>query len=430
MVLQNSDDAIEVPPEMLQSIQEQSGIPGDDKPVIPPLVPLSDSDLLVNARGEPALAHALAHEIPSADSIDLLCAFVRWHGLRVLEDQLRAHRRSGKPLRVITTVYTGSTERKALDWLVSLGAQVKVSYDTQSTRLHAKAWMFRRATGFSTAYIGSSNLSKSALIDGVEWNVRLSEVTSPDILGKFDATFDTYWQSPEYQDYDPARDAARFDAAVSPLANTADGAPLMFLDVTPWPHQSEMLEKLAVERERHGRHRNLVVAATGTGKTIVSALDFKRLKQQMGDPSLLFVAHRQEILRQSLSAFRQVLRDGAFGELYVDGHRPDEWRHVFASVQGLAQQDLDAIDPQAFDVVIVDEFHHATAPTYRRLLDHLRPKELIGLTATPERTDADDILHYSIITSRWSCGCGMRWSAGCFARFSTSGSATTPTCRR
>jgi len=394
LVLQNSDDVVDLPPEMLLSIQERSRIPGDDKTVMPPLVPLSDSDLLVNARGEPTLAHALAHEIPSADSIDLLCAFVRWHGLRVLEDQLRAHRRSGKPLRVITTVYTGSTERKALDWLVSLGAQVKVSYDTQSTRLHAKAWMFRRATGFSTAYIGSSNLSKSALIDGVEWNVRLSEVTSPDILGKFDATFDTYWQSPEYQDYDPARDAARFDAAVSPLANTADGAPLMFLDVTPWPHQSEMLEKLAVERERHGLHRNLVVAATGTGKTIVAALDFKRLKQQMGDPSLLFVAHRQEILRQSLSAFRQVLRDGAFGELYVDGHRPDEWRHVFASVQGLAQQDLAAIDPQAFDVVIVDEFHHATAPTYRRLLEHLKPKELIGLTATPERTDADDILHY------------------------------------
>lgn len=394
LVVDRSAEVVENPPELLRSIQPIAGTPACDRDFVAPLVPLSASDLLVNARGEPSLAHALAHEIPSADSIDLLCAFVRWHGLRVLEEQLRAHRRSGKPLRVITTVYTGSTERKALDWLVSLGAQVKVSYDTQSTRLHAKAWMFRRATGFSTAYIGSSNLSKSALIDGVEWNVRLSEVTSPDILGKFDATFDTYWQSPEYQDYDPARDAARFDAAVSPLANTADGAPLMFLDVTPWPHQSEMLEKLAVERERHGRHRNLVVAATGTGKTIVSALDFKRLKQQMGDPSLLFVAHRQEILRQSLSAFRQVLRDGAFGELYVDGHRPDEWRHVFASVQGLAQQDLAAIDPQAFDIVIVDEFHHATAPTYRRLLEHLKPKELVGLTATPERTDEEDILHY------------------------------------
>ena len=388
-----TEETFSTPPEVLQSIQPLTGIPASDAPIVAPLVPLSDSDLLVNARGEPALAHALKHEIPSADSIDLLCAFVRWHGLRVLEDQLRAHCRAEKPLRVITTVYTGSTERKALDWLVSLGAEVKVSYDTQSTRLHAKAWMFRRATGFSTAYIGSSNLSKSALIDGAEWNVRLSQVTSGDLLEKFDATFDTYWQSPDYELYDPGRDGNRFDRAVAADRQTLD-APLHFLDVEPWPHQREILEKLAVERERHQRFKNLVVAATGTGKTIVAALDFKRLRRQMGDPSVLFVAHREEILRQSLDAFRHVLREGDFGELYVDGHRPDEWRHVFASIQSLAQADLDRLDPTAFDVVIVDEFHHAAAPTYRKVLERLQPKILLGLTATPERTDAGDILHY------------------------------------
>ncbi len=387
-------ELLEVPIEQLLSIQPATRTPATERDLIAPLIPLSAADLLVNARHEPSLAHAIRHEIPSADSIDLLCAFVRWHGIRVLEEPLREHCREGRPLRVITTVYTGSTERKALDWLVSIGARVKVSYDTLSTRLHAKAWLFRRATGFSTAYIGSSNLSKSALIDGVEWNVRLSQVGSPDVLEKFDATFDSYWESPEYQDYDPARDAERFDFAVAPADDASDTTPLLFLDVTPWPHQTEILEKLAVERERHGRHRNLVVAATGTGKTIVSALDFKGLRSQMDNPSLLFVAHRQEILRQSLSAFRQVLRDGSFGELYVDGRRPDEWRHVFASVQGLAQQDLTTIDPRAFDVVIVDEFHHATAPTYRRLLEHLQPRELLGLTATPERTDSSDVLHY------------------------------------
>lgn len=387
-------DVVALPPQQLRSIQPVKGAPANDRGVIAPLVPLSASDLLVNARGEPSLAHALQHEIASSNSIDLLCAFVRWHGIRVLEDQIREHCRSERPLRVITTVYTGSTERKALDWLVSLGAKVKVSYDTQSTRLHAKAWMFRRATGYSTAYIGSSNLSKSAMIDGVEWNVRLSQVSSPDILEKFDATFDSYWQSPEYEDYDPARDGDRLANALAPPSETTGDFPLNFLDVTPWPHQTEMLEKLAVERSRHHRHRNLVVAATGTGKTIVSALDFKRLRQEMGDPSLLFVAHRQEILRQSLGAFRQVLKDGSFGELYVDGHRPDEWRHVFASVQGLDHLDFANLNPRAFDVVIVDEFHHATAPTYRRLLEHLQPRELIGLTATPERTDSADILRY------------------------------------
>jgi superfamily II DNA or RNA helicase len=242
-------------------------------------------------------------------------------------------------------------------------------------------------------------------VDGVEWNVRLSEVGSPDILEKFDATFDTYWESPEYESYDPVRDSDRFDRAVAPEQSDSMEAPLLFLDVEPWPHQREMLEKLAVERDRHHRFKNLVVAATGTGKTIVAALDYKRLRDQYGDLRLLFVAHRQEILKQSLGAFRQVLRSGDFGELYVDGHRPDEWRYVFASIQSLAQVDLEQLDPAAFDIVIVDEFHHAAAPTYRRLLEHLfegddvgtprqPPRILLGLTATPERTDAEDILHY------------------------------------
>ena len=406
--LATSEDAVEIPPQELREIRQLEGGLRDDIDTTAPLVPLSASDLLVNARGEPALAHALAHEIPSADSIDLLCAFVRWHGLRVLERELRAHRTAGRPLRIITTVYTGSTERKALDWLVKeIGAQVKVSYDTQSTRLHAKAWMFRRASGYSTAYIGSSNLSKSALLDGVEWNVRLSQVTSPDVLEKFDATFEAYWSSPEYEDYIPDRDRDRLDIALARDATTVTDDFVSFLDVQPWPHQREMLEKLAVERERHHRHRNLVVAATGTGKTIVAALDYKRLREQIPDARLLFVAHRQEILRQSLSAFRHVLRQGDFGELYVDGHRPDEWRHVFASVQSLAQVDLSRMRPDAFDVVVVDEFHHAAAPTYRRLLDHLfanlkvratqdggHPKELLGLTATPERADGESVLRY------------------------------------
>jgi superfamily II DNA or RNA helicase len=390
-------DAVAIPPEELYAIRPVTGDPALDRDLPRPLVPLSAADLLVNARGEPALAHALAHEIPSADSIDLLCAFVRWHGLRVLMDPLTAHCRARKPLRVITTVYTGSTERKALDWLVSLGADVKVSYDTQSTRLHAKAWLFRRETGYSTSYIGSSNLSKSALLDGVEWNVRLSEVASPDVLKKIDATFEGYWSSPEYEAYKGAdEEKSRFDRAVSADRDTLD-APLAFLEVEPWPHQREILERLDAERKRHHRWKNLVVAATGTGKTIVAALDYKRVRGEKAlgpDPRLLFVAHRQEILKQSLFAFRQVLRDGDFGELYVAGEVPEQWRHVFGSVQSLSQMDFERLPPDTFDIVIVDEFHRAGAPTYKRLLEHLQPKLLLGLTATPERTDSEDILHY------------------------------------
>jgi superfamily II DNA or RNA helicase/HKD family nuclease len=356
-----------------------------------PHVPLSASDLLVNARGEPSVGHALEHEIPSADRIDLLCAFVRWNGLRLLLPQLRAHCERGHELRVITTTYTGSTERRALDALVRMGGKVKVSYETRSTRLHAKAWLFHRETGFSTAYIGSSNLTQWALVDGVEWNVRLSQITAPDILEKFHATFDSYWEEADFESYDPVRDAERFDRAVASTF-AADTLQIAALDVIPYPHQTEILERLSVERERHHRYRSLVVAATGTGKTIVAALDYRRLREQLSNPTLLFVAHRKELLGQSLAAFRQVLRDGAFGELYVDGHRPNEWRHVFASVQSLAQLDVSSLRPDTFDVVIVDEFHHAAAETYSRLLDHFKPQILLGLTATPERADGKSVL--------------------------------------
>jgi superfamily II DNA or RNA helicase/HKD family nuclease len=361
-----------------------------------PLIPLAQSDLLVNARGEPSVGQAVAREIDSADRIDLICAFIKWHGLRLLEEPLEAYLRSGRSLRVITTTYVGATERKALDRLVEMGADVKVSYQVDTTRLHAKAWLFHRESGFSTAFIGSSNLSKSALLDGVEWNVRLSQIDAPTIVDKFAATFDSYWADPSFERY-TAAEGERFDDAIGRARGESEPTILVPFTIEPWPHQREMLDELMVERYRHDRWRNLVVAATGTGKTVIAAFDYKRLSDDLasGRPlKLLFVAHRREILQQSLITFRNVLRDGAFGELYVDGHRPDEWQHVFASVQSLATIDLEQVAPDAFDVIIVDEFHHAAAPTYRRLLDYFQPQVLLGLTATPERADGESILHW------------------------------------
>ncbi|MCC7043453.1 MAG: DUF3427 domain-containing protein [Acidobacteria bacterium] len=384
------EDSLELPAEVLREVRRGLAF----APILPePLIPLSATDLLVNGRGEPSVGAAIEREIHSADSIDLLCAFVRWNGLRPLQPALRAHCEAHRPLRVITTVYTGSTERRALDWLVSIGAKVKVSYDTRTTRLHAKAWLFERASGYSTAFIGSSNLTHSAMLDGVEWNIRLGQPANPEVLEKFRATFETYWAETSYETYDPSTDAARFDRAVSDT-NATPLSLVASLDIPIWPHQQKMLEQLQVERERHGRFRNLVVAATGTGKTMVAAFDYRRLRRQLPRASLLFVAHRKEILQQSLLTYRTVMRDGSFGELYVDGHRPEHGRHIFASIQSLSQLRLDTLSPDEFDVVVVDEFHHAAAASYRRLLEHLRPKVLLGLTATPERTDGESVLHW------------------------------------
>ncbi|MBE1603706.1 superfamily II DNA or RNA helicase [Actinopolymorpha pittospori] len=251
--------------------------------------------------------------------------------------------------------------------------------------------------------MGSSNLSRSALLDGVEWNVRLSKVATPSLLAKFAATFDTYWNDPTFEAYDPTRDADRLDDALAEAGHRGGTGrvtlSLSGLEVRPRPHQSQMLEALDAERTGHGRHRNLIVAATGTGKTVVAALDYRRLAEEASArgaqlPSLLFVAHRREILEQSLRTYREVLANGSFGELYVGSHRPDRWRHVFASIQSLASYDISTIRPDAYDIVVVDEFHHAEARTYRKLLDHLKPRELLGLTATPERTDGTDVRRF------------------------------------
>lgn len=364
-----------------------------------PVTPLAETALLTNARDEPSLGSEIRGELASADSVDLLLAFVKWTGLRVLERELRGLRERGVRLRVITTTYIGATERRALDRLVNdFGAEVKVSYETKRTRLHAKAWIFHRNTGFDTAFIGSSNLSTSALLEGLEWNVRISRHATPELMRKAEATFETYWNDRAFESYDPERDAVRLDNAL----RVAGGGPatdghrisLSGLEVRPYPFQEEMLEALEVEREVHGRHRNLIVAATGTGKTVVAALDYRNLCDAIGGPArprLLFVAHRREILEQSLRTYREVLADPNFGELFVGGERPTGWRHVFASIQSLNARFTEGLAPDAFDVVVIDEFHHAEAASYKRLLAKVRPKELLGLTATPERGDGLDV---------------------------------------
>lgn len=360
-----------------------------------PSTALFDSALLTNGKDDPSLAAELRAELASADTVDLLCAFIRWNGIRLLESALDELHERGARFRVITTTYIGATERRAVDELVRrYGAEVRINYETQATRLHAKAWLFQRDSGFSTGYVGSSNLSRSALVDGLEWNVRLSAVTTPELLDKFQITFDSYWEQRAFVPYDPDTDWERLDKALERNGGTTAIQPMgaTGLEVQPHLHQIEMLEELETARNVQGYHRNLVVAATGTGKTVLAALDYKRLCGETGRPlTLLFVAHRKEILVQALSTYRAVMQSGTFGELYVGQEKPSQWKHVFASVQSLAVMGLDRLEPEHFDVVVIDEFHHAEAPTYRRILDRLRPVELLGLTATPERGDGINV---------------------------------------
>jgi superfamily II DNA or RNA helicase/HKD family nuclease len=355
-----------------------------------PLIPLLDTTLLTNAPGEPRVGSQILTEIESADSIDLVMAFIRRSGLLPMLAALRKHCQRGKRLRVLTTTYTGSTEAKALDVLTELGADVRVSYDLSSTRLHAKAWLFHRRTAFSTAYVGSSNLTHSAQVAGLEWNVRVSAARNPDVIDKVNAVFESYWESSDFVPYTK-------DLFVEALQRSrradADYTMLSPLEVRLEPFQERLLELVELSRAK-GHHRNLLVSATGTGKTVMAAVDYGRLRQRLPRARLLFVAHREEILDQSRATFRHVLGDHTFGEMWVGGARPTTFDHVFASVQSLTAARLGQMAADHFDVIVVDEFHHAAAPSYQFIVEELRPNELLGLTATPERADGLPILHW------------------------------------
>ena len=367
----------------------------DDKTSVSsqPEVQLSDFALLTNAHGEPSMLSQLREELLSADAVDILIAFVFQTGLNTFSDLIESLRTRGVRVRLITGVYRGSSEQKAIDYLVNeLGVEVKINYETHKNHLHAKAWIIHRNSGFSTAFVGSSNISISAMETGLEWNVRLTRARSPHVMTKLAETFETYWSYPGFESYDPARDQDRLANALSSAKGEGPvGNDFKFfgIDVIPKPHQAQMLMDLVNERSIHNRHKNLVVAATGTGKTVLAALDYRDLISTPGHmPRLLFVAHRKEILFQAQATFQAVLKNPDFGEIWADGMKPTAWTHVFASVQSISsKQALSEFSKVHFEVFIIDEFHHAEASSYRQIIDHFEPNEFLGLTATPERAD-------------------------------------------
>ena len=384
--------------EILLSIDEKKNN-SNLKNKVRPLTPISQSFLFTNSNNEPDLVSELKREILTSDKIDIIVSFIRWTGIRLIKDELIEHTKT-KKLRIITTSYLGASEFKAIKFLSTLpNTEIKISYDTERTRLHAKSYMFYRDTGFTTAYIGSSNISKDAMTTGLEWNMKVSEKDSKNIIDKFKATFESYFNDDEFKLFtENDEDMLKAELAkarkkdikvnIDDIAN---------LDVRPYHYQQEILETLQAEREILNHHKNLVVAATGVGKTVISAFDYKNfVRENKGKVNrLLFIAHREDILVQSMKTFRTILRDRNFGGLYTGNYTPDNIDHVFMTIQTFNSKKFDEITTSDFyDFIIVDEFHHASAKSYQKLLMHYQPKILLGLTATPERMDGKDVLEY------------------------------------
>ena len=335
----------------------------------------------------------LQKEIVSADEIQLMVSFIKKRGLSLILPQLKTFTNRGGKLKVITTTYMQATDYDAVIQLAALkNTEIKITYDTTYERLHAKAYIFLRETGFNTAYIGSSNISEQALDMGAEWNVKVTQMEQPRMMKTILGAFDASWWAEGYNTFVNGEDNERLKAALrGDVDNEIDFSTLKGL-IRPFDYQQEVLERLQVEREVRNHWRNLVVAATGTGKTVMAASDYKAFAEKNERARLLFVAHREEILRQSLHTFRKVLSDYNFGEKWYGGEEPVNYEYVFASKDTLNNRiDNLSLPADYYDYIVVDEVHHVAASSYRKIINHFTPKVLLGLTATPERMDGEDI---------------------------------------
>jgi superfamily II DNA or RNA helicase/HKD family nuclease len=364
--------------------------------------------LFTAAKASPALLSELRHELASSDRINILMSFITVSGVRKIRDILQSitavdgEGRARTKLRILTTTYIGATEAQAVDELARLpNCEVRISLDGRRTRLHAKAWIFERDSGFGTAYVGSANLTQAALAGGLEWTVKFAERGQSAMFQQAQAHFETLWHDTEFVPYDPNQDEHRA-ALRQAIAEEKGGRQkaesenvLSFFDITPKNYQLDMLEQLQAERE-HKRMRNLVVAATGTGKTVVAAFDYRRLCEQLGGrPRLLFIAHRIEILHQALRTYREVLRDPGFGQLLSGNNRLDNPDHLFTTIESLHSNDLLTRYGESYwHTVVFDECHRIAAASFDTVARRVKPAILLGLTATPERSDGKPIAHY------------------------------------
>lgn len=379
---------------------------------------------LFTGKGELQLESELRREIATSDRVLILMSFIKLTGLNMIKDDLEKLINRGKTVQIITTTYLGATDAKAIEQLKELGAEIRISYNPNLGRLHAKSWIFIRDNGLSTAYVGSSNLSRDALTNGTEWNLKITSSQNKHMYQKMIMEFESLWKDPEFEFYQ-LDDKERLSEALVAATYKAPGFKLSDLPedlrqqvreyirgkrpqqhssideldkIRPYPFQLQILEELSVQRNVHGQFRNLVIIPTGGGKTVLSALDYKRFAETEGRlPKLLFVVHRKEILKQALKTFRSVLQNPTFGQLWVDGEIPGSWDHVFASIQTLNSNKDESISrwqPDNFDYIVLDEAHHGSAGSYQFLFEYFNPQVLLGLTATPERMDGQDIKKY------------------------------------
>jgi superfamily II DNA or RNA helicase len=361
-----------------------------------PITGLSESSLFNGSKHTPSLESELKKEMLTADQIWWLVSFLKFEGVRLFEQTLRKLEEMGKSVKIICTVYMGATDLKAIDFLSGFSnVEIKISFNTNQERLHAKSYLFMRETGFHTAYIGSSNLSRSALTNGLEWNLKVTQQEIPHIISKCRSTFETYWNDHNFELYKAELHREKLLLALERGKNPKKDEEITgYFDLNPFPFQQQILDQLAQCRLK-GEQRNLLVSATGTGKTVIAAFDFKKYLKAKPTANFIFVAHREEILKQARYTFRQVLKNNDFGDLWFSGESPASYNQLFVTIQTLNNRiEQLSLKSDFYDYIIIDEVHHSSASSYQKLLNYFQPEILLGLTATPERHDGSSITQF------------------------------------
>lgn len=331
----------------------------------------------------------LKEELNSCDSFCFIVSFIKFSGIQLLINTLDELKNRGIKGRIITSVYLNITDPKALRKLMEYdNVEIKVYTNTRES-FHTKAYLFHRKE-YSSCIIGSSNLSQSALYSGEEWNVRLVKDNYLDIFDQSCEQFEKIWDSNEAVELN-----SRFiDMYEEFKSNTGNIETFDFKKeennkeiFRPNKMQSELLEKLKLTRQ-FGNKKGLIVAATGTGKTYLAAMDILHVKPA----SFLFIAHREELINNAFNVFSKILPHDISEYGFLTGSEKNyNKKFMFSTIQSL-YKNTEYFSKQAFDYIIIDEFHHSKASTYETVLNYFEPSFLLGLTATPERMDGKDIL--------------------------------------
>lgn len=336
----------------------------------------------------------LAYEMQTADEVYFLVSFIKMSGAQLLTRELIALEKRGVPVKILTTTYLNITEAKAIRHLQQFKNVVVKILPLKNESFHTKAYLFKRNSNQNTVIIGSSNISHSALINGHELNVKIPHTQHMPAYEQTMEFFHKMWIHEkaifpseeflrQYEEHQKAENklmpSFTYERETPYVANT---------DIQPNEMQKEALKNLVFTR-KNGHTKGVIIAATGTGKTYLSAFDV----QQFQPKRLLFIAHREELLNSAIKTYSSLFQDEFLCGKITGQEKEFDKQFIFSTIQSLSKDNtLEAFKPDDFDYIIIDEFHHAEAPTYKKVIDYFKPKFLLGLTATPERMDGRNVL--------------------------------------